>query len=263
MAHSPVMKSGPAMLRTVRQERDRGLLLRAGLRAKDRFESFIASGSIHGDPGIYDNEAFPWAARLEAGWRDIRAELDAVLPEAAGLPAVGDILTPARNITADQRWKSFWLAGYGMECRENARRCPRTMELLGEIPGLRLAFFSILSPRKHLPSHRGAYNGLLRYHLALKVPGPPMACRIRVGNRTVGWEEGKSLVFDDTFHHEVWNDTDETRVVLFVDFARPLRPLHDRLNRLLLRGGTALLPFLRDGRKRYRDWERRFYDGRP
>ena len=83
MAHSPVMKSGPAMLRTVRQERDRGLLLRVGLRAKDRFESFIASGSIHGDPGIYDNEAFPWAARLEAGWRDIRAELDAVLPEAA------------------------------------------------------------------------------------------------------------------------------------------------------------------------------------
>ena len=30
------------------------------------------------------------------------------------------------------------------------------------------------------------------------------------------------MIFDDTFNHEVWNDTDETRVVLFVDVLRPL-----------------------------------------
>jgi len=38
----------------------------------------------------------------------------------------------------------------------------------------------------------------------------------------VHWEEGKSLIFDDTFEHEAWNHSNGIRVVLFVDFARPL-----------------------------------------
>ena len=34
------------------------------------------------------------------------------------------------------------------------------------------------------------------------------------------WKEGKSMIFDDSNEHEVWNDTDCYRVVLFVDFVR-------------------------------------------
>ena len=37
------------------------------------------------------------------------------------------------------------------------------------------------------------------------------------------WAEGETLVFDDTYQHEVWNDTDGTRVVLLIQFERPLR----------------------------------------
>ena len=47
--------------------------------------------------------------------------------------------------------------------------------------------------------------------------------KIRVGNDFYSWREGRGLHFDDTFNHEVWNDTEGYRVVLFVDFARPLR----------------------------------------
>jgi beta-hydroxylase len=54
------------------------------------------------------------------------------------------------------------------------------------------------------------------------VPRQKEACRIRVDSEVAHWEEGRSVVFDDTYLHEVWNDTDEERVVLFVDFARPL-----------------------------------------
>jgi beta-hydroxylase len=36
------------------------------------------------------------------------------------------------------------------------------------------------------------------------------------------WEEGKSLVFDDSHLHEAWNDSDSYRVVLFVDLLRPV-----------------------------------------
>jgi len=61
---------------------------------------------------------------------------------------------------------------------------------------------------------------VLRYHLGLKVPGPEGSCRIRVGNDIGYWKEGKSLIFDDSNEHEVWNDSDSDRVVLFVDFVR-------------------------------------------
>ena len=94
--------------------------------------------------------------------------------------------------------------------------------------------FSILAPHKHLPEHRGHYKGVLRYHLALLIPEPRTACRIRVGSEVRTWEEGKSLIFDDSYPHEVWNDTDFHRVVLFVDFLRPLPFPLSLLNRLMV-----------------------------
>ena len=37
------------------------------------------------------------------------------------------------------------------------------------------------------------------------------------------WKEGEIFVFDDTYEHEVWNDTDEERVILLFDFDRPMK----------------------------------------
>ena len=66
------------------------------------------------------------------------------------------------------------------------------------------------------------------------------------------------LIFDDTFNHEVWNDTEGYRVVLFVDFARPLRSPFHWLNQALLRVG-ALAPFLREAGHKQKSWEKKFY----
>jgi len=35
------------------------------------------------------------------------------------------------------------------------------------------------------------------------------------------WEEGKFIIFDDSFEHEVWHDGNEFRLVLIVDFWHP------------------------------------------
>jgi ornithine lipid ester-linked acyl 2-hydroxylase len=72
------------------------------------------------------------------------------------------------------------------------------------------------------------------------------------------WEEGKALIFDDTLEHESWNDTAQTRVVLLVDFARPLRMPARLLNALVLRS-VIFRPFIREGLYRARWWERRLY----
>src|SRR5438093_6400694 len=126
-----------------------------------------------------------------------------------------------------------------------------------EIPGMKTAMISILSPRKHILDHRGPYKGVLRFHLGLIVPKDAPSCRIRVGEDIRHWEEGKSLIFDDTFNHEVWNDTDEIRVVLFVDVLRPLPEPESTINRAIVKA-ISYSPFVLDAKRNQQAWEARY-----
>jgi beta-hydroxylase len=122
--------------------------------------------------------------------------------------------------------------------------------------------FSILEPGKRLPPHRGPYNGVLRLHLGLIVPEQRERLAIRIGPERRHWAEGRALIFDDAFEHEAWNDTAQTRVVLFVDFEKPLRWPVNILNRLLL-DAARFTPFLQEGADNLRRWERRFHGATP
>jgi beta-hydroxylase len=220
-------------------------------------DGYFGRESLVGDHKFFDAGQFPWVATMEANWKVIAAELDEILRYHDDLPNFQDISTDQYSITDDDRWKTFFFYGYGFKAGKNVDRCPQTARLLESIPGMKTAMFSILSPHKHIPPHGGPYKGVLRYHLALKVPGPPGACRIRVGDEVREWEEGKSLVFDDVFEHEAWNDSDGTRVVLFVDFVRPLRPPASWLNEAMIRA-IGISPFVLDAKARHNDWEKRF-----
>ena len=112
----------------------------------------------------------------------IREELQRVLEDREALPNFQDISKDQIEITDDDRWKTFFLYGYGFEAKLGVEMCPRTAALMREIPGMKTAMFSILSPRKHILDHRGPYKGVLRYHLGLIVPEDAEACRIRVGD---------------------------------------------------------------------------------
>src|SRR5690606_19207991 len=125
---------------------------------------------------IYDKKIFPWVAEIEKDWKLIRAELDEVLKDRDELPSFHEITKEVETITTDNNWKTFFLAGYGIECEENRRRCPNTIKALEKIPGMKTAMFSILSAGKHIPAHRGPYNGVLRFHLGLVVPEPRTQC---------------------------------------------------------------------------------------
>jgi len=163
-----------------------------------------------------------WVAALEANWKTIRAELEAVLGERAGLPSMTELSPYQGRIVKGRDWKVFVFRAYGMRFAANCRRCPKTARLIDAIPGLEVAFFSVLEPGTHLAAHRGAYKGLIRTHLGLLVPEPRERCRMKVGGQTIVWEEGRAVTFDDTYRHEVWNDTDGVRVVLLIDTPRPL-----------------------------------------
>jgi beta-hydroxylase len=230
---------------------------RVGERFLRWLDSYYGKQSLVGDHAFFSVEEFPWVRRVEEQWPQIRAELDDVLRDVVHLPNFQDISTDQYSLTQDDRWKTFFLYGYGFEVEEHLARCPATTRALGEIPGLTTAMFSIFAPHKRIPAHGGPYKGVLRYHLALRVPEPAAACGITVRGETRHWEEGRSLVFDDVWTHEAWNDTDGYRVVLFVDFVRPMRAPASWLNAVVLKA-IAYSPFVQDGKARHKEWERRF-----
>src|SRR3569833_406201 len=162
------------------------------------------------------------------------------------------------TISQDRGWKTFLLAGYGFKSEANIALCPRTWAACQAIPGLITVMFSILEPGKHLPSHRGPYNGVLRLHLGLMVPEPREDLGIRVENGIYRWRDGEAVIFDDAFEHEAWNRTPHTRVVLFVDFRKPLRFPANVLNWLLL-NLAVFTPFIREGMDNQKAWEKKFY----
>lgn len=206
--------------------------IKIGRKLLIKVDQVIKRNSLVPDSEFFDPARFDWVPTLEAGWPLIRAELDAVMRGHGQLPNLQDISEDQKHITQDSLWKIFYFYGYGCRSDENCARCPETTRLIEAVPAMRTAFFSILSPGKHINAHRGPYKGVIRYHLGLMVPKSPGRCEIRVGNSYSGWQEGKSIMFDDTHSHEVWNDTGEMRVVLFMDVDRPMRLPGRIMNRI-------------------------------
>jgi len=233
-------------------------VLQKGKRLRKRLIRFLGRQSLVGDPPVFPDGTFPWASELERNADAIREELDAILEHRRLLPLFGTISTDNARIAQSERWKLFLFYGFGGRSQRNCVLCPRTAAVLDGIPGLRSAWFSILAPRMHIPSHRGISKGIVRAHLGLVVPEDRAGCRMLVGEETVTWDEGRCLVFDDMRRHEVWNDTDEERVVLLLDVDRPLRPIGRAVSRLF---GAVLqrTAYVRDARRNHIEWEDRFH----
>lgn len=186
---------------------------------------------------------FPQLGPLRENWRTIRAELDQVLVDGDRIPRFRDVHP---RYTVVERWKTYFLLGYGWEVTRNQAQCPETTRLLKAVPGVRTAMFSILPPGTEIPPHTGIYAGVLRYHLGLKVPEPER-CGFRIGDHFVRWREGEDFVFDNTYRHRAWNRGDDARVVLFLDFDRPLPRYLDTLNRAVI-GQIAHTHVMRESR---------------
>jgi ornithine lipid ester-linked acyl 2-hydroxylase len=210
------------------------------------------------DRPVFRRGEFPWVPAVEADFPAIRRELESVMERRDELPNFQDISGEVRLIQSDNNWKTFMFCGYGVWAEENCKRCPATVAALKKIPGMKTGFFSILAPRKHIPPHRGPYNGVLRLHLGLVVPEPRDRVRIRVDDQICTWEEGRALLFDDSYNHEVWNDTDGWRVVLFVDFVRPVWFPFNVLNWFILRA-AVFTSFIREANDNQTKWEKEFY----
>src|SRR6266436_173918 len=118
-------------------------------------ERFIGRRWCVGDATFFPLERFPWVGHIEDNWMVIREEVERLLEDHAALPNFQDISKDQIEITDDDRWKTFFLYGYGFKAKLGVEMCPQTAALMEQIPGMKTAMFSILSPHKHILDHRG------------------------------------------------------------------------------------------------------------
>lgn len=185
------------------------------------------------DEAYIDPIHFPWAESLEQRAPEILQEYLELRRSGEPIPPFQEVSKEQAAITNDNLWQTFLLYAYGAKSMRNAALCPLTTRTIEEIPEMRTAFFSILAPGKTIPPHRGPYKGLVRCHLALKIPEGN--CGITVSGQKREWVNGRCLFFDDTLVHEAWNNTADERVVLFLDILRPLKKPYGNWNDQLIR----------------------------
>jgi aspartate beta-hydroxylase len=175
-------------------------------------------------------------ARAQFGVRALEAATELVLAEfrrvvetnAAEVMSLVDHAEGAAPPGADddryRRWSTLPLIANGAVNHANAALCPATMRLYeatdpctipGRAPNL---VFSLLDAGARIPPHRGLTNVRLVLHLPLITPPD---CALRVGGEVHAWQKGEAMLFDDTFEHEAWNESDRLRVILLCDQWRP------------------------------------------
>lgn len=223
------------------------------LRAVAEFQS--KSSKVPDTPKI-DNSHFDFLSPFVENWEVIADEAREVLKFRDQIPGFEEISPDQYRIAQDQQWKTFVLYGFGQRLEKNTQLTPRTAEILESVPNLQTAMFSILAPGYHIPAHTGVTKGILRSHLGLIIPKDYEKCRIRVDDTITAWRPGEIFVFDDTYEHEVWNDTDEERVILLFDFDRPMS-LGGRLSNKALMSAMKLTAFYQDPKKNLEDAEAR------
>jgi len=198
-------------------------------------------------PPVLDMDSyFPEGHRFQREWQAIRGEAMAILDSARPIPRFHDIMPAQADISAtDGRdWRMFLLRVYGQDIRSNLAHCPRLAQLLAASPEVLSATLSFLAPHKHIPRHRGPFRGVMRFHLGLKIPSEPggrPATIMMIDDHEYRISDGEMLLWDDTFPHEVWNDSDQWRIALLLDVRRrQLPPDMALLSRLLIAGIGAV-----------------------
>jgi aspartate beta-hydroxylase len=183
------------------------------------------------DQAWFEREQFPFLRALEQATAQIREELLGVLADESELSPYIDMPAnaPAAGIfhalNHSPNWSAYHLFRHGQRVEEHCRRCPKTVALLETLPLMRIPehspeiLFSVLKPKTHIPPHTGVINGRLTVHLPLIVPENCGA--LRAGDEQRQWRVGECLIFDDSFVHEAWNESAQTRVVLILDAWNP------------------------------------------
>jgi aspartate beta-hydroxylase len=182
-------------------------------------------------PPVLDMESnFPDGRKFAAAWQAIREEALTVGRRLQEVPRFHEIMREQTAISANdgRDWRLFILKAYGIENPQNMEACPMLASVVAAAPDVLSASISFMAPNKHIPAHRGPFRGVLRFYLPLVMPkagdGLPAAV-LKIDGSEYRLADGQCMLWDDTYPHEVWNPSEEVRIVLLLDVRRPNMPI--------------------------------------
>src|ERR1044071_7915455 len=179
-----------------------------------------------------DVAKFPELQKISAQWQMIREEALKLFDEGY-IRAAASHNDIGFNTFFRTGWKRFYLKWYGDFLPSAAALCPRTTELLAQIPTVNAAMFTLLQPGARLGAHADPFAGSVHYQLGLITTNSPECCIVVDGERYY-WKDGEAVMFDETYIHQAENRTGVTRVILFCDIERPLsNPVLRWINRTI------------------------------
>lgn len=174
---------------------------------------------------VLTGEVLPNLSILRDNWQVIRDEALALRSdgafEAAKAPGSAGSYDVGFRTFFKRGWSKFYLKWYGTTHRSAQRTCPRTLALLKQVPEIKGAMFAILPAGSELTLHADPLACSLRYHLGLQTPNSDR-CLIEIDGVTMSWRDGQDFIFDETYPHHAFNGTDDSRLILMCDVARPL-----------------------------------------
>lgn len=185
------------------------------------------------DPAVFNTNDFEWTKNFRDNWKTIRNEYQKYTNNHI-VPYYKNINKFTARCDINNGWKSLFLRVFGVDT-DIAKKFPKTMKLINSCP-CTLAFFSVFEPGTKLRPHYGVYKGVIRYHLPIIVPNEWNKCFINVNGEVLHWKEGEDLMFDDMFLHHAENNTNQQRVVLFLDIKRDFKNFFiNMLNNIILK----------------------------
>jgi len=156
---------------------------------------------------------------IQKNWKIIRKEYQQIKNKLK--PIKGEKFFEDDIIKTD-KWERYYIKWYSDISKDVAKQIPKTTTILNQCPNIQLAMFSVMKPGTIVYPHRGPYRGSLRVHLGLECPSMEEGCYITIHDKKYGWKDGELFIFDDTYTHEVQNNSEKERVVLFMDISRPV-----------------------------------------
>lgn len=187
----------------------------------------------------FDRAHFPWYAALEDAAATIADEMSRVLALGTGLEPFLKVSSTDEEeaylggTPGARSWDGYFFYRHGRRFDDHHAECPATSRALDSVPLTHIrdhgpeVLFSVLAPGTHIKPHVGVTNTRLVTHLALRIPEGD--CRLRAAGIDRAWTPGRCFTFDDTWLHEAWNRTGETRVVMLMDTWNPYLTPEERV----------------------------------
>jgi aspartyl/asparaginyl beta-hydroxylase (cupin superfamily) len=152
-----------------------------------------------------------------------------------------NLLQSASNISQEQlrienkhKWKVLVLKLFNIVNVKNCNNLPKLYSIIKKHKNIKSVIVSKLEPNSHIKPHRGVFNGLVRYHFGIKIPKDKEKTFLKLNGEKKYWKEGDSFIFDDTEYHEAVNDSEEDRIIIMVDYERPLPWFLKPLNKFII-----------------------------